>query len=638
MPSSTASLEPAPLLVVTLALSDKAVADLPHVASLISSYLDCSVNIPLHQACETGSLDLLDRIWFHSQRPHGEDWRWCPAASLQTNRHYKRWQFSQSLIQAIRRRDLALVDWIFRHFTCCVSDVEVVEKAASTGQLEILKFLLEKDSGHTQEEYEVGTANGDGNGVTWGGDDMELAVENGHSDVVRWLLEHTGDTQRVEFGVFIKAVLSGDLPIVKLLVSSGFFRMAQPHSLIDLAASGGHLELLQWLVEQNFLDEEHRVRLSSKHLNINTWLVESGLECGVEQAFAEACGEGPLPVVWWLADYMNMREVVLDVDTAESAMNSAARHGHLEVVKWLIKRGLGKGSTLAIHFAAMNGHLEVAKYLHAQDFTGCYQKTLQETAKGGHLAVVQWLWTQFHDDPKADLLCEHGGDEFFSRGPPFTNEMTAAASNGHLEVIQYLHTIALTLAGKKRKRGGSSMDDVVSEAAINGHLDVVRWVCTHTTVNSTEHAMTGAARNGHFPVVKWLHENIPHEDFRTVVLDKAAFCGDMPLWKWLHTNRPNERWSTIAIYSAARRGHLHVLRWLLDHEILYKDNDFSVPLRAMKMALKGTHFDALLFVHYKFEEWSNNPVLVSDGLYNGSYDEHMVAWCQEELREPSGAD
>ncbi|KAL3665729.1 hypothetical protein V7S43_009162 [Phytophthora oleae] len=155
---------PAPLSIVALAVPDQ--ANLPHVVPLISSYLDGSTNIPLHQACATGSLDLLDRIWFHSQRSRGEDWRWCPAASLQTNRHYKRWQFSQSLIQAIRRRDLVLVDWIFRHFTRCVSEVKVVEEAASTGQLEILKFLLEKDSGHTQEEYEAGDANDGGNGVT----------------------------------------------------------------------------------------------------------------------------------------------------------------------------------------------------------------------------------------------------------------------------------------------------------------------------------------------------------------------------------------------------------------------------------------------------------------------------------------
>ncbi|KAL3665750.1 LON peptidase N-terminal domain and RING finger protein 2 [Phytophthora oleae] len=96
---------------------------------------------------------------------------------------------------------------------------------------------------------------------------MELAVENGHSDVVYWLLEHTCDIGRVPDAILIEAVLSGDLPIVKLLISCGF--RVYYRRLIDLAAIEGHLELLQWLVEQNRMGEEHRVQLSSKNLNLN---------------------------------------------------------------------------------------------------------------------------------------------------------------------------------------------------------------------------------------------------------------------------------------------------------------------------------------------------------------------------------
>ncbi|KAG7377470.1 hypothetical protein PHYPSEUDO_011612 [Phytophthora pseudosyringae] len=92
--TSVTPLPPAPLSIVALALRDKtAIANLPHVPSLVSTFVDCSVGIPLHQACATGSLALLDRIWIYSQLPHDEDWRWCPTASLQTSRHYKRWQF-----------------------------------------------------------------------------------------------------------------------------------------------------------------------------------------------------------------------------------------------------------------------------------------------------------------------------------------------------------------------------------------------------------------------------------------------------------------------------------------------------------------------------------------------------------------
>ncbi|KAG7377469.1 hypothetical protein PHYPSEUDO_011611 [Phytophthora pseudosyringae] len=100
-----------------------------------------------------------------------------------------------------------MVEWIFSHFSQCVSEVGVVEEAASTGQVEILKFLLVKDSGHMQEECEAGVNkigdDGDahrivleGNGVTWGGKDMVLAAKNAHSDTVRWLHENTGSTER----------------------------------------------------------------------------------------------------------------------------------------------------------------------------------------------------------------------------------------------------------------------------------------------------------------------------------------------------------------------------------------------------------------------------------------------------------
>ncbi|KAL3665730.1 hypothetical protein V7S43_009163 [Phytophthora oleae] len=77
---------------------------------------------------------------------------------------------------------------------------------------------------------------------------------------------------------------------------------------------------------------------------------------------------------------MKTRGIDLDMNTAKAAMDSAAGHGRLEVVRWLIERDLGRGTTYAIHFAAARGHLEVAKYLHAQGFTGCNQGTVQMAA------------------------------------------------------------------------------------------------------------------------------------------------------------------------------------------------------------------------------------------------------------------
>ncbi|KAK1946508.1 putative ankyrin repeat protein [Phytophthora citrophthora] len=475
-----------------------------------------------------------------------------------------------SLIQAIRRRDLALVDWIFGHFTHCVSDVEVVEEAASTGQLEILKFLLEKDK---QEEYDAGNANGDGNGVTWGGKDMELAVKNGHSDVVEWLLEHTSNKNRVE---------DGNLLVVKLLISRRV-RMSES----------------RWLVEQNVGGEEP-IMLSSKHLDINMWLVESGLECGVSEAFANACGE-----VHCRSCYINTRGVVLDSNTPKSAMESAPANGHLEVVKWLVEHDIGRHSTSAIHFAALNGHLDVVKYLHEQGFTGCNQITLRMAASGCHLPVLQWFYARSEADPKADLFGVHGRDRIIQW---MTSEMADAARNGHLEVVHPANLKWTTFVGG---------------AAGRGHLDVVKWLCTHTTINSAKQAMVYAASGGHLPVVKWLHGNSPQEDVQTEPVVEICL-----VLKWLHTNRPNEQRSTAGIDNAARGGHLHVLRWLLDHKRCYMENDRPVPMLAKKLALNGNFFDALLFLHYEYKDWnSSSTLLATDGPYN----KHVKTWFQKEL-------
>ncbi|KAK1930104.1 putative ankyrin repeat protein [Phytophthora citrophthora] len=192
--------------------------------------------------------------------------------------------------------------------------------------------------------------------------------------------------------------------------------------------------------------------------------------------------------------------------------------------------------------------------------------------------------------------------------------MASAASNGHLEVVQYLYTAALTLAGRKRKRGESfcypcklDMDDVVTKAAEKGHRNVVQWVCTHSTVNSTKDAMVSAAGNGHFPVIQWLHENRPRENFRSEMLDAAARSGDLSLLKWLIRHGLGEGYSTLAVNNAARGGRVHVLRWLLDNESLDQNNECSVPMEAMSLALIGGHFHALLFVYYEFKTGAINP-------------------------------
>ncbi|KAE8975067.1 hypothetical protein PR002_g25708, partial [Phytophthora rubi] len=55
---------PPPLLIVARIFAPRAdFASLEHVPHTVSLFLDSSVELPLHKACEFGSLRLLNHLW-----------------------------------------------------------------------------------------------------------------------------------------------------------------------------------------------------------------------------------------------------------------------------------------------------------------------------------------------------------------------------------------------------------------------------------------------------------------------------------------------------------------------------------------------------------------------------------------------
>lgn len=73
----------------------------------------------------------------------------------------------------------------------------------------------------------------------------------------------------------------------------------------------------------------------------------------------------------------------------------------------------------------------------------------------------------------------------------------AAAANGHLPILQWLH------ACPHQECTINAMD----EAAANGHLNVVKWLHQNRSECCTYKAMNEAAGNGYLQIVQWLREN-----------------------------------------------------------------------------------------------------------------------------------
>ncbi|RLN86903.1 hypothetical protein BBJ28_00026113 [Nothophytophthora sp. Chile5] len=340
--AAAAAAEPPLTSVVVVCRSQPRIAALPHVVRSVSAFLDCSAAWNFVDACQFGSVRLLDRLTarrdiFASSRDGG-------LSIKNKNREFKR-----GVDRAAAAGHLDVVRWLVRHYprgyvTACVGE------AAKNGHLAIVEWLYYN---HQR--------------VFWGGDyAMEAAVANNQLEVAKFLNKHTA--------------LPPCMPV----------DLAPPASLVyllDEAAVHGDLVMLKWL------HEERGDRLSSKgvttavdhgHVDAVQWM------CATHPAVVpsrlrmdKAAANGHLEMVKWLQG-QNAR-------CTRQAMNRAAANGHLEIVKFLHANRSEGCSTDAMDSAAKNGFLDVVKWLHTHRTEGCTTRAMDDASAGGRLEMVQWL-------------------------------------------------------------------------------------------------------------------------------------------------------------------------------------------------------------------------------------------------------
>jgi hypothetical protein len=145
-----------------------------------------------------------------------------------------------------------------------------------------------------------------------------------------------------------KCAEKGYINLLKLGITYGY----SSHSICDIAARGGHLEVFKWALENGC----HR----------NQWTC------------AEAALGGHLELLQWAR--------ANGCPWNYSVCENAAQGGHLNVLKWARANGGPWGSSTCT-WAAKNGHLEMLKW--ARD-NGCPwdKRTCLSVAKKG---LLQWI-------------------------------------------------------------------------------------------------------------------------------------------------------------------------------------------------------------------------------------------------------
>lgn len=413
-----------------------------------------------------------------------------------------------------------------------------------SGSLELLQWLL--DRGYTERQLAPPT--------------MDDAAWGGHIDMLQWLYRH-GYVHHASFALE-HAARNGHLEIVEWLMR--YHPVGNASRALDAAARENHLHVVRWLLEHNLgrgaKSGMHQAAIRG-HLEVAQYLLEQsfdGLASVSSGTMLRAAGRGFLDVVKWLNNsfasepqrnlYRDLRpySLTLLADEPSTAIDAAAKGGHLDILKYLQK---------------------VDERLAEEGFAGCRPTDTHDAMDGAaarnHLKVVKWL-------------CCHRS------GGCTTAAMDGAATNGLLEMVQWLH--------EHRVEGCTTA--AMDGAARNGHLAVVKWLHEHRSEGCTTAAMDGAAGSGAFGVLQWLHLNRT-EGCSTDAMNNAAGAGLLKIVQWLHQNR-REGCTTKAMDAAASGGHFEVLLFLRSQRLEGCTSDAAFGAQRKK----HVHILAWLSEHY----------------------------------------
>ena len=220
--------------------------------------------------------------------------------------------------------------------------------------------------------------------------------------------------------------------------------------------------------------------------------------------FRTAALEGKLEILIWGEDcgYELKKLLGYRVETVNHALKNqniiayAARNGHLNVVQYMRKLGIGWDERTC-RFAAMNGHLELLKWCRANQCTWD-ERTCAYAALNGHFELLKWCWE--NQCPWDEDTCAY------------------AAATGNLEILIWA------------RANQCPWDEwTCAKAAAGGHLNLLKWARANQCPWNT-HTCSFAAYRGHLDVLKWARANQCPTDEKTC--EFAAENGNIELLQW----------------------------------------------------------------------------------------------------------
>ncbi|KAL7747107.1 Canalicular multispecific organic anion transporter 2 [Sorochytrium milnesiophthora] len=474
--------------------------------------------------------------WLYERRPHAVTWSAALGLTvkghvellrqLQRDKHIREVEPGVQEQEEWRDRagkaageaeDIQLLHF-FNHFKPELSIIDAFARNASRAYLPTLQHIIRSESPTPDPQV------------------FCAAASTGRTDIMDWMLS--------------ECPLWTSAEAIKCAAGAGYQELAQrlsdhfdvplsechlePHHLQALVDSGD-LRKLEWIEKHFQLSCNERLLLSgikSSNLAVAQLLHRhcQDVEFTAEM-LTEACRTGNLRMVQWVYQHLsatvrpadaidtaagrNFEHIVAwlthdaDLPCTTNAMNSAARMGGLELVRFLHEYRTEGCTSDAMTNAVRAGHLDVADYLRLHRSEGCWRDTFQLAIYDGYtLASTQWVVRHYPEQLTEDAL-------------------SWVAEYSRADIIEHLHMLP------NAPFSAATMDS----AAASGDLELVRWFHKNRKEGCTAHAMKRAAQSGYLSIVKFLHEH------------------DYPMCKWRAIERSpeyiQEWWRSIERYFLA---------------------------------------------------------------------------------------
>ncbi|KAF2077727.1 hypothetical protein CYY_000974 [Polysphondylium violaceum] len=410
----------------------------------------------------------------------------------QSSTSFKRNLFNNIAFElAIINQHFEIVKFISQDSNFEYSSKFAVDEASNNGDLDILVYLISNLCLH-------GSTNA-----------IDFAAANGHLQVIKFLVskKYTGTKSAINI-----ASEKGHLEVVKYLMQLKFQLTSYAG---EWAAANGHFEIVKHIYETELYKSESF--LSSKkelspmflignsttnhaaaegHFEIVEYLFNRGI-VGTNLAIDQASANGHLEIVKLLSEQLK-----------PSSIEKAIERGYIEIVKWFHQQSLinpalsSLFSSKSIDIAAKNGFLNIVEFLHTNRTESCTEEAFKLAARNGHYDVVVYLYHNFHS---IELTCS----------------IMDLACTGHFRIMEFLHNIGAPCSTK-----------AMIYASSNGHLDIIQFLHKNRSEGCTHDAMDQAASGNQLHVVEWLYEN-RKEGCSKIALEKSVRCNHISVVKFL---------------------------------------------------------------------------------------------------------